>query len=149
MNALLVIGALVTGTFVVAHVANIAWVAFFGYCTYQNVKTTNEIKAELAEITAEDTRKVNMDFVDKVYDLKLLADKYGLILHKMNILKYVYTINDDLCKDKFFVYRFNNEGRPVELWFPKNGIIMKQVILKLKNTSIITVENLKIGMMYF
>lgn len=23
-----------------------------------------------------------MDFVDKVYDLKLLADKYGLILHE-------------------------------------------------------------------
>lgn len=60
-----------------------------------------------------------MDFVDKVYDLKLLADKYGLILHKLNILKYIYTINDDLCKDKFFGYRFNDEGRPVELFFPK------------------------------
>ena len=60
-----------------------------------------------------------MDFVDKVYDLKLLADKYGLILHKLNNLKYVYTINDDLCKDKFFGYTFNYEGRPVELWFPK------------------------------
>lgn len=59
-----------------------------------------------------------MDFVDKVYDLKLLADKYGLILHKLN-MDYVYTINDDLCKDKFFGYRFNYEGRPVELWFPK------------------------------
>ena len=57
LNALFVIGALVTGTFAVAHVANIAWVAFFGYCTYQNVKTTNEIKAELAEISVEDTRK--------------------------------------------------------------------------------------------
>ena len=40
-----------------------------------------------------------MDFVDKVYDLKLLADKYGLILHKLN-MDYVYTINDDLCKNK-------------------------------------------------
>ena len=60
-----------------------------------------------------------MDFVDKVYDLKLLADKYGLILHKLNNLKYVYTINDDLCKDIFFGYRFNDEERPVELWFPK------------------------------
>ena len=59
-----------------------------------------------------------MDFVDKVYDLKLLADKYGLILHKLN-MDYVYTINDDLCKDKFFGYRFNYEGRPVEFWFPK------------------------------
>ena len=48
-NALLVILALATGTFTVSHVANLAWVAFFGYCTYQNVKTTNEIKAELAE----------------------------------------------------------------------------------------------------
>ena len=48
-NALLVIGALVTGTFSVSHVANLAWVAFFGYCTYQNIKTTNEIKAELAK----------------------------------------------------------------------------------------------------
>ena len=56
-NALLVIGALVIGTFAVAHVANVLWVAFFGYCTYQNVKTTNEIKAELAEISVEDTRK--------------------------------------------------------------------------------------------
>ena len=60
-----------------------------------------------------------MDFVDKVYDLKLLADKYGLILHKLNSMEYAYTINDDLCKDKFFGYRFNYEGRPVELWFPK------------------------------
>ena len=56
-----------------------------------------------------------MDFVDKVYDLKLLADKYGLLLHKLNNLKYVYTINDDLCKDKFFGYTFNYEGRLVEL----------------------------------
>lgn len=56
-NALCVIGALATATFAVSHIANLAWVAFFGYCTYQNVKTTNEIKAELAEIAAEDTRK--------------------------------------------------------------------------------------------
>ena len=48
-NALLVILALATGTFTVSHVANLAWAVFFGYCTYQNVKTTNEIKAELAE----------------------------------------------------------------------------------------------------
>ena len=60
-----------------------------------------------------------MDFVDKVYDLKLLADKYDLILHKLNNMEYAYTINDDLCKNKFFGYRFNYEGRPVELWFPK------------------------------
>lgn len=57
LNALLVIGALVTGTFAVAHVANVLWVGFFGWCTYQNVKTTNEIKAELAEISVEDRRK--------------------------------------------------------------------------------------------
>ena len=57
LNALCVIGAVATGTFAVSHIANLAWVAFFGYCTYQNVKTTNEIKAELAEISAEDTRK--------------------------------------------------------------------------------------------
>lgn len=57
LNVLCVIGALVTGTFSVSHVANLAWVAFFGYCIYQNVKTTNEIKAELAEISVEDTRK--------------------------------------------------------------------------------------------
>ena len=48
-NALCIICACATGTFSVSHVANLAWVAFFGYCTYQNVKTTNEIKAELAE----------------------------------------------------------------------------------------------------
>lgn len=60
-----------------------------------------------------------MDFVDKVYDLKLLADKYGLILHKLNSMEYVYTINDDLCKDKFFGYSFNSEGRPVRIWIPK------------------------------
>lgn len=60
-----------------------------------------------------------MDFVDKVYDLKLLADKYGLILHKLNRMEYAYTINDDLCKGNFFGYRFNDEGRPVELWFSK------------------------------
>ena len=57
LNVLCVIGALVTGTFSVSHVANVLWVAFFGYCIYQNVKTTNEIKAELAEISMEDTRK--------------------------------------------------------------------------------------------
>ena len=95
-----------------------------------------------------------MDFVDKIYDLKLLADKYGLIMqHKPNRMEYAYTINDDLCKDKFFGYRFgfrfNDEGRPVELWFPKNGIMMKQVILKLKNTSLMSVEKLKIGMIDF
>lgn len=56
-NALCVIGALATATLAVSHIGNIIWVAFFGYCTYQNVKTTNEIKAELAEIAAEDTRK--------------------------------------------------------------------------------------------
>jgi hypothetical protein len=56
-NALCVIGAVATATFAVSHIANLAWVAFFGYCTYQNVKTTNEIKAELAEISVEDTRK--------------------------------------------------------------------------------------------
>ena len=56
-NALLVIGALVTGTFVVAHVTNVLWAGFFGWCTYQNVKTTNEIKAELTKISVEDTRK--------------------------------------------------------------------------------------------
>ena len=60
-----------------------------------------------------------MDFVDKVYDLKLLADKYGLLLHKLNSMEYVYTINDDLCKDKFFGYSFNDEGRPIRIWIPK------------------------------
>lgn len=60
-----------------------------------------------------------MDFVDKIYDLKLLADKYGLLLHKLNSTEYVFTINDDLCKDKFFGYAFNSEGRPVTLWIPK------------------------------
>lgn len=57
LNALCVIGALATGTFAVSHIINIGWVGLFGWCTYQNVKTTNEIKAELAEISVEDTRK--------------------------------------------------------------------------------------------
>lgn len=57
LNALLVIGAIATGTFVVSYIVNVLWVMFFGWCTYQNVKTTNEIKAELAEISVEDTRK--------------------------------------------------------------------------------------------
>ena len=57
LNALCVILAIATGSFAVSHIANVAWVALFGWCTYQNVKTTNEIKAELAEISAEDTRK--------------------------------------------------------------------------------------------
>jgi len=57
LNALCVGLALATGTFAVSHVANILWAGLFGWCTYQNVKTTNEIKAELAEISAEDTRK--------------------------------------------------------------------------------------------
>ena len=56
-NALLVILAVFTCTFSPIFVTNVLWVAFFGYCTYQNVKTTNEIKAELAEISVEDTRK--------------------------------------------------------------------------------------------
>lgn len=57
LNALCVIGALATGSFAVSHIANILWAGLFGWCTYQNVKTTNEIKAELAEISVEDTRK--------------------------------------------------------------------------------------------
>lgn len=57
LNVLLVIGALITGIFAVAHVANVMWAGLFGWCTYQNVKTTNKIKAELAEISVEDTRK--------------------------------------------------------------------------------------------
>lgn len=57
LNALCVIAALATGAFAVSHIGNVLWVAFFGWCTYQNVKTTNEIKAELAEISVEDTRK--------------------------------------------------------------------------------------------
>lgn len=62
-----------------------------------------------------------MDFVDKVYDLKLLADKYGLLLNKQYGGKeFDYIINDDLCnKEKFFGYSFNSEGRPVKLWIPK------------------------------
>ena len=48
-NALLVILALATGTFTVYYITNFLWAGFFGWCTYQNVKTTNEIKAELAE----------------------------------------------------------------------------------------------------
>lgn len=62
-----------------------------------------------------------MDFVDKVYDLKLLADKYGLLLNKQYGGKeFDYIINDDLCnKEKFLGYSFNSEGRPVKLWIPK------------------------------
>lgn len=62
-----------------------------------------------------------MDFVDKVYDLKLLSDKYGLLLKKQNGgSEFDFIINDDLCKgEKFFGYAFNNEGRPVTLWIPK------------------------------
>ena len=62
-----------------------------------------------------------MDFVDKVYDLKLLADKYGLLLKKQyGGIEFDYIINDDLCnKEKFFGYAFNQEGRPVKLWIPK------------------------------
>lgn len=56
-NTLCVIGAIATGTFAVSYIVNVLWAAFFGWCTYQNVKTTNEIKAELAEISVEDTRK--------------------------------------------------------------------------------------------
>jgi len=60
------------------------------------------------------------DFVDKIYDLKCLADKYGLLLHKQNGgQEFIFTINDDLCKDKFFGYTFNYEDRPVTLWIPK------------------------------
>lgn len=57
LNALCVILAIATGAFAVSHIANILWAGLFGWCTYQNVKTTNEIKAELAEISVEDTRK--------------------------------------------------------------------------------------------
>lgn len=62
-----------------------------------------------------------MDFVDKVYDLKLLVDKYGLLLKKQNHgSEFDFIINDDLCKcEKFFGYEFNDEGRPVTLWIPK------------------------------
>ena len=56
-NTLCVIGAIATGTFSPIFVTNVLWAGFFGWCTYQNVKTTNEIKAELAEISVEDTRK--------------------------------------------------------------------------------------------
>lgn len=57
LNALLVILAVASGTFTVSYITNVLWAGFFGWCTYQNVKTTNEIKAELAEISVEDTRK--------------------------------------------------------------------------------------------
>jgi hypothetical protein len=62
-----------------------------------------------------------MDFVDKVYDLKLLVDKYGLLLKKQNGgQEFDYIINDDLCNnEKFFGYAFNYEDRPVTLWIPK------------------------------
>lgn len=56
-NALCIICACATGTFAVAHVAIVLLAGFFGWCTYQNVKTTNEIKAELTKISVEDTRK--------------------------------------------------------------------------------------------
>lgn len=49
LNALCIICACATGTFSVSHVANVLLAGFFGWFTYQNVKTTNEIKAELAE----------------------------------------------------------------------------------------------------
>ena len=65
-----------------------------------------------------------MDFVDKIYDLKLLAEQYGLNLqHNLNSIEYAYTINADLCKAKLFGYRLgitiNDEGRTVELQFHK------------------------------
>ena len=47
LNALLVILAVASGTFTVSYITNVLWAGFFGWCTYQNVKTTNEIKAEL------------------------------------------------------------------------------------------------------
>lgn len=49
MNALFVILAVASGTFTVSYITNVLWAGFFGYWTYLNVKTTNEIKAELAE----------------------------------------------------------------------------------------------------
>lgn len=57
LNVLCVIGVLATGVFAASHISNILWAGFFGWCTYQNIKTTNEIKAELAENSVEDTRK--------------------------------------------------------------------------------------------
>lgn len=57
LNALLVIFAVASGTFTVSYITNVLWAGFFGWCTYQNVKTTNEIKAELTKISVEDTRK--------------------------------------------------------------------------------------------
>lgn len=57
LNALLVIGAIATGAFAVRYIVNVLFAVYFGWCTYQNVKTTNEIKAELAEISVENTRK--------------------------------------------------------------------------------------------
>lgn len=56
-NALCVILAIASGAFAVSHIGNLVWTLFFGWCTYQNVQTTNEIKAELAKIHAEDTLK--------------------------------------------------------------------------------------------
>ena len=47
LNALFVIFTVATGTFTVSYIVNVLWAGFFGWCTYQNVKTTNEIKAEL------------------------------------------------------------------------------------------------------
>lgn len=46
-NTLCVIGAIATGAFAVSYIVNVLWTGLFGYCTYLNVKTTNEIKAEL------------------------------------------------------------------------------------------------------
>lgn len=57
LNALLVILAVFTCTFSPIFVTNVLWAGLFGYWTYLNVKTTNEIKAELAEVSVEDTRK--------------------------------------------------------------------------------------------
>ena len=56
LNALLVILAVFTCTFSPIFVTNVLWAGLFGYWTYLNVKTTNEIKTELAEISVEDTR---------------------------------------------------------------------------------------------
>lgn len=57
LNVLLVILAVFICTFSHIFVTNVLWAGFFGWCTYQNVKTTNEIKAELTKISVEDTRK--------------------------------------------------------------------------------------------
>ena len=50
-NALLVILAVFTCTFSPIFVTNVLWAGFFGWCTYQNVKTTNEINTELLKET--------------------------------------------------------------------------------------------------